>query len=584
MSAPASGPGASGAAPLGGPAELAALRRRSHGLLLAAFVFSVAVNLLMLTGPIYMLQVYEGVLGSGSEETLLALSGLVAFLFLMMGILDHLRGRVMARVGARFQAGLDGRVFRAALRRAAASGTGGAPLRDVEAVQRLLASPVFLALFDAPFTPLFLAVIFVFHPLLGLLAMGGGAVLIVLAVLNQALTAGPAARAQADAARAERTAAQLAADAEMVQALGMRAAAQRRWEDARSGGLAEAIAQSDRSGLFTVATKTLRLFLQSAMLGLGAWLVLRGELRAGAMIASSILLGRALAPIEVAIGQWPAVMAALRGRRAVAELLSEVPPEAPRHPLPRPRARLRVEALTVFPPGAAQPALRSFSFRLEPGQALGVIGPSGAGKSSLARALTGAWPPAGGRVRLDAASLDQYDPDALGRLVGYLPQRVTLFEGTIAENVARLDAEADPAAVHRAARLADAHDMIVGQPRGYDTPVAAGGGRLSGGQIQRIGLARALYGDPVLLVLDEPNSNLDNDGTEALNRAIAGHKAKGGAVIIIAHRPAAIRECDLLLMLQDGAVTAFGPREEVLRRTVANHAQIGRRPAAGGVA
>ncbi|UWQ21622.1 type I secretion system permease/ATPase [Jannaschia sp. W003] len=573
--------------PNDGAREMTQIRRRSTGLLAAAFAFSVAVNVLMLTGPIYMLQVYDRVLGSRSEETLIALTVLITFLFLMMGVLDYLRGRVMARVGARFQDGLDARVFQAHLRRSAGTpGGGGAsrtPLRDVEAVQRLLSSPVFLALFDLPFTPFFLAAIFIFHPLLGALACGGGLVLVGVALLNQWLTSGPAAQANAATARAEMTAQQLASDAELVQSLGMRGAAFNRWKGARATSLDEGVMHSDRSGLFTTATKTLRLFLQSLMLGLGAWLVLQDQLTAGAMIAGSILLGRALAPVEMLIGQWQLVMTAIRGRRAVRELLSEVPPETPRHPLPRPQALLVAENVTVFPPGAQQASLRGVSFALRPGEAMGVIGPSGAGKSTLARALTGAWPAAGGKIRLDAATLDQYDPDVLGGYVGYLPQTVTLFDGTIAENIARLAPDPDPARVVTAAKLADAHEMILAQPKGYDTPVSAVGGRLSGGQIQRVGLARALYGDPVLLVLDEPNSNLDNEGTAALNRAIAAHKGRGGGVIIIAHRPAAIQECEMLLMLKSGMSVAFGPREEVLRRTVANHEQIARSPAGGGV-
>ena len=575
-----------GAPPNDGAAEMAALRQRSTMLLVTAFVFSVFVNLLMLTGPLYMLQVYDRVLSSRSEATLIALTALVTFLFLMMGVLDHLRGRVMARVGARFQDGLDGRVFQAHLRRAAASpgGAGGrTPLRDVEAVQRLLSSPVFLALFDAPWTPVFLFAIFIFHPLLGWLAVGGGAVLIAIAVLNQMFTAGPMQSSQQATARAENTAQQLASDAELVHSLGMRGSAFTRWQGARGQSLHESVAHSDRAGLFTVTTKTLRLFLQSAMLGLGAWLVLQNELTAGAMIAGSILLGRALAPIEMLVGQWQLVAAARKGRRAVIELLSDVPPEREKHPLPRPQAHLVAENLTIFPPGAPQASLRGVSFALRPGQAMGVIGPSGAGKTSLAKALTGVWLPAGGRVRLDTATLDQYDPDVLGSYIGYLPQTVTLFDGTIAENIARLSPDPDPAAVVAAAKKAAAHEMITDQPKGYDTPVSAVGGRLSGGQVQRIGLARAMYGDPVLLVLDEPNSNLDNEGTEALNRAIASHKERGGAVIIIAHRPAAIKECEILLLLRDGMRAAFGPRDEVLRETVKNHGEIAKSPAPGGV-
>ncbi len=570
-----------------GVQELNTIKRRSHGLLVAVFVFSVFVNALMLTGPLYMLQVYDRVLGARSEETLLALSVLVTFLFLMMGVLDHARGRVMARVGARFQSALDGRVFAAHLKRTARTQGGAAgrnPLRDVEAVQRLLASPVFLALFDIPWTPLFVAAIFLFHPYLGFLAIAGGAVLVVLALLNKWSTSGPMAEANAAAARAELTAQQLASEAELVQSLGMRGAAFARWMTARGKSLAQSMAYSDRSGFFTVTTRTLRLFLQSAMLGLGAWLVLQGEMTAGAMIAGSILLGRALAPIETVIGQWQLVDAARRGRATVIDLLDRVPPEPERTPLPDPRALLVAENVTVVPPGSTRALLRGLSFVLKPGQAMGVIGPSGAGKSSLAKAVTGAWTPAGGRIRLDNAALDQYDPDVLGRHIGYLPQRVTLFDGTIAENIARLQPDADPAKIVEAAKKAAAHEMILEQPQGYDTPVSAVGGQLSGGQIQRIGLARAMFGDPAILVLDEPNSNLDNEGTKALNAAIRTMKQEGRSAIVIAHRPAAIQECDTLLMLEQGTRVAFGPREDVLKRTVRNHSEIVRAVAPAGVA
>jgi ATP-binding cassette subfamily C protein len=568
-----------------GRREFGSPLRKSRTLLWSAFLFSAFVNLLMLTGPLYMLQVYDRVLGSRSEETLVALSVLVTFLFLMMGLLDHARGRVMARVAARLQSTLDGRVFRAQLRRAALvrDAGGKTPLRDLEAVQKLMSSPVFLALFDVPWTPLFVAAIFIFHPWLGWLAVGGGAVLILVALVNQASTAGPMGQAMQESARADAASQRLAADAELVRSLGMQGNAYRRWIKARGKALEQNIAFSDRSGGFTVTTKTLRLFLQSAMLGLGAYLVLQNQLTAGAMIAGSILLGRALAPIEMVIGQWQLIYAARRGRRAVIELLAQVPPEPRRTPLPRPRALIVAENVTVIPPGAQQASLRAVSFTLRPGQAMGVIGPSGAGKSSLARALTGAWPIAGGKIRFDAATLDQYDPDVLGSHIGYLPQTVTLFQGTVAENIARLSPEPDADKVVQAAKKAAVHEMIVNLPHGYDTPVSATGGMLSGGQIQRIGLARAMYGDPVLLVLDEPNSNLDNEGTIALNESIREMKERGGAVIIIAHRPAAIKECEVLLMLEGGMRTAFGPREEVLRKRVANHAEIERSTVPGGV-
>jgi ATP-binding cassette subfamily C protein len=318
------------------------------------------------------------------------------------------------------------------------------------------------------------------------------------------------------------------------------------------------------------------------MLGLGAWIVLKGELTPGAMIAGSILMGRALQPIEQAVSQWAVLTRAREGRARLVALLSAVPPEQPRTELPRPAARLDVASLSVAPPGTATPALRGLSFALQPGQAVGVIGPSGAGKSTLARALTGVWRPAGGHIRLDGATLDQFTPDALGALLGYLPQRVSLFDGTIAENIARL-AKPDDLKVIEAAKAAAAHDMILRLPEGYDTRINTLGGRLSGGQMQRIGLARALYGNPVLLILDEPNSNLDNEGSLAVNAAIRAHKSAGGAALIMAHRPAAIQECDLLLVIEDGARRAFGPREQILREMVQNASEITRSTGTGGI-
>ncbi len=566
--------------------ELDATRRDMRGLLVAAFFFSVFVNLLMLTGPLYMLQVYDRVLGSRSEATLWALTGLMAFLFLIMGILDYSRGRIMARIGARMQERLDRRVFAAALKRM--QQVPGDPMalaaqRDLEAVQRLWASPVLIALFDIPFVPLFFAAIFVFHPLLGWMSVAGGVFLVGITVLNQTMTKNPLQRANAASLRGEMMSDAIKQEAEAVQALGMTNAAFDRWQVARQQGLVQGIAAADLGGVFGTISKTFRQFLQSLMLGAGAYLVLNNQMGSGAMITGSILLGRALQPIEMVIGQWALVTRAQEGRARLSELLTRVQPEPTHTELPRPRAILEAQNLTVVPPGETQAVLRMVSFRLEPGQALGIIGPSGAGKSSLARALIGSWRPAGGKVRLDGAALDQYDPDRLGSYIGYLPQRITLFDGTIAENIARLQKNPDGNAVVEAARKAAAHDMITKLPEGYDTRVQALGGRLSGGQIQRIGLARALYGDPMLLVLDEPNSNLDNEGSVALNQAISAMKAQGRAVLIMAHRPAAIQECDLLLVLEDGTRRAFGPRDQVLRDMVKNHTDIVRTAGPGGV-
>ena len=569
-----------------GEAELRAARSDQRGLLWAVGLFSIFVNLLLLTGPLYMLQVYDRVLGSRSEATLVALSLLAAGMFLAMGILDHVRARVMARIGAQIQDRMDSRVFAAAMRRLTLQPnepTALAAQRDLESIQRLWASPVLIAVFDIPWTPFFVAAIFVFHPMLGWLAVAGGVFLIALTILNQKLTAGPMNRTNNLTMTAERVSDMIKLEAEAVQALGMTGAAFDRWQRARSTALADSIAVGDLGGTFGAVSKTFRMFLQSAMLGLGAWLVLKGQLSGGAMIAGSILMGRALQPIEQAVGQWALVSRAQEANRRLSELLTRVPAEPLRTALPRPKALLEAQNLSVVPPGETQAVLRMVSFTLSPGQAMGVIGPSGAGKSTLARALIGVWKPSGGKVRLDGATLDQYDPDILGSYIGYLPQRVTLFEGTIAENIARLQPNADPALIVQAAQKAAAHDMIVKLPEGYDTRVATLGGRLSGGQIQRIGLARALFGNPVLLVLDEPNSNLDNDGTLALNTAIRSTKEEGGAVLIMAHRPAAIQECDMLLVIEDGMRRAFGPRDQVLREMVKNHTDIVRSSGPGGV-
>ena len=566
--------------------EIRAARRDMNGTLIAVVVFSVLVNILMLTGPLYMLQVYDRVLGSQSEATLVALTVLITFLFIAMGLLDHARARIMARIGARMQENLDRRVFSASVRRLTMAPNDQGALaaqRDLESIQRIWASPVLLALIDIPWTPMFIGAIFIFHAWLGWLAILGGLILVGVTLLNQRNTEEPLLRANSANMMAERFAENVKAESEVIAALGMQSNGFDRWRTLRSRAMDQAIAAADVGGMFSNITKTFRMFLQSAILGLGAWLVLRGELSAGAMIAGSILMGRALAPIEQSIGQWAVVTRAREGSARLADLLTRVPPEPERTALPRPKAVLEAQNLTVVPPGDNQAVLRMVSFRLEPGQALGVIGPSGSGKSTLARALIGVWRPAGGKVRLDGATLDQYDPDVLGSYIGYLPQRVTLFDGTIAENIARLSPEPDAAKVVEAAKKAAAHDMILKLPEGYDTRVATVGGRLSGGQIQRIGLARALYGDPVILILDEPNSNLDNDGSMALNLAIRAMKEAGRAILIMAHRPAAIQECDLLMVMEDGTRKAFGPRDQVLRDMVKNHTEIVRATGPGGV-
>ncbi len=568
-----------------GAAELRLAFKAQRGLFVAAIIFSSAVNLLMLTSPLYMLQVYDRVLGSQSEATLVALTLLMTALFVIMAVLDHLRSRILARIGAGLQDALDPRVFNAALTRQSIAPDDTAALaaqRDVEAIRTFWSSQSVTALIDMPWAPLYFAAIFIFHPLLGWLAIAGAVVILGMALLNQRNTRLALQRANETTLLADRQADRMRAEAETLRALGMTGAAFARWQKTRSTALLENIAAGDSGGGWSAASRGFRLYLQSAMLGLAAWVVLQGELTAGAMIAASILMGRALQPIEQTVAQWPILTRTLEARARLADLLSRVPQTAPRTSLPRPAARIEVANLTLVPPGQSAPTLRGLSFTLQPGQALGVIGPSGAGKSTLARALTDLWHPASGSIRLDGASLDQFDPDRLGALIGYLPQRVSLFDGTIAENIARL-APTDDARIVAAAQAAAAHDMILRLPRGYDTRLDSTGGLLSGGQIQRIGLARALYGQPVLLILDEPNSNLDNEGSLAVNAAIRAHKAAGGAALIMAHRPAAIQECDLLLVLEDGLRRAFGPRDQVLRDMVQNAGDIVGKVAPGGI-
>lgn len=569
-----------------GKQELRNVRKRSRRLYWAVGLFSLFANLLMLTGPMYMLQVYDRVLGSGSEATLIALSILVLFLYGTMGILDYTRGRIMARVGARFQDDLDRRVFDAMVRKSAVAPDAktNAGLADLEAIQRLMTSPVLMAGFDIPWAPIFFFGIFLFHPMLGYLALAGAAVLISITIANQLLSRNAQARAQMAGQTATAMSDQLRTEAEMVQAMGMRDAAFNRWQVARSASLESQMRATDVGGTFSSMTKTIRMFLQSAMLGLGAWMVLKNEMTPGAMIAGSILLGRALAPIEMLLNQWPLVQRGMKAWDNLSELLGTVPPEGTRTALPKPKSWLVAKNLTVVPPGEKQASLKSVNFEVKPGQALGVIGPSGAGKTTLARVLTGVWRPAGGSIRLDAAALDQYEPSVLGQHIGYLPQRVQLFDGTITENIARLAEKPDDDGVVAAAKKAAAHEMILALPDGYDTQVTSGQVRLSGGQLQRIGLARALYGDPAIVVLDEPNSNLDNVGSQALNRAVRDLKSRGRAVMIMAHRPAAIQECEVLLVLDNGMRMAFGPKDEVLAGMVKNHKQIKSSPAdTGGV-
>jgi ATP-binding cassette subfamily C protein len=431
--------------------------------------------------------------------------------------------------------------------------------------------PALGALFDLPFTPLFVVLMFLFHPWLGWLSVVGGALVIALALATQVVTKEVVKQSQGEAQAAFLLHRQTEAFADYVVAQGLLGALRGRWQEIQTKALATGMLGADRAGALGSASKALRLFLQSAMLGMGAWLALKGEVSAGAMIAASILLGRALAPIEQVVGQWPALQKSWIAWGDLKTFLDEAPLSAPRTPLPRPAADVGVSGLTVVPGPGKSPLLQGVSFILAKGQALGVIGPSGSGKTTLARVLTGLVPPSMGEVRLGGATLDQYGDD-LGRHVGYLPQMPQLFDATIAENIARMDPNASPEVIIAAAQAARAHELILGLGKGYDTSLRDA--PLSGGQMQRVALARALYGNPALLVVDEPTSALDEEGSRALNEAILAAKAEGRSVVLMTHRPSAIAACDLILKLEGGRATAFGPRDEVLGKTVRNFPQI----------
>lgn len=555
--------------------ELAKVLGKHRKAMLLVGLFTTFVNLLGLTGSLFMLQVYDRVLPSRSEPTLVMLILLIILLFLSMGLLDSVRGQIGARIGAALQSDLDERVFSAVLvPTAETQKVAGTALYDLEAVRRFFASPVAFAFFDLPFAPLFLILIFCFHPYLGVLSIVGGAALVALMFLNQRASRVPSDVAARTSASATRVSEQMRVQSDTVRSLGMVDAAVARWRNERDVALNAEISLSDSNGSFGAATKAARQFMQSAILALAAWLVMSGQMTAGGMIAASILFGRALAPVEQMVGGWSQFVRARKGWESLNELLKAQANQLPLTTLPVPKARLTVTNLVVVPPGETKPTLMRVNFRLEPGQAVGVIGESAAGKSSLARALVGLWKPVAGEIRVDGAKIDQYDPESYARYVGYLPQEVALFDGTIAENIARLQPDFKSESVIKAAMLAGAHDMILGLPKGYDTVVGPSTGKLSGGQKQRVALARALYLDPVIVVLDEPNSNLDASGSEAINAAIRTLRAKGSIVIVMAHRPAALAECDMVLMLREGTAVAFGPRDEVLRAAVANHNQL----------
>lgn len=543
---------------------------RTH--LVWAAVFSALVNLLYLTPTIYMMQVYDRVVPTGGITTLLLITAVAVFALGTLATLDWLRTRILVRAGLRLDRQLADRIL-ARMIDLPGKASGTQALREFDAVRTAVSGQGMLALFDAPWTPIYLMACFLLHPLIGVLTLVGAITLTVLAVMNER-DARPRLKRAHDASIEAYAAQQAVAEqAEVVRALGMRRAGiARQMRQRREAADRQADAQFT-GGRYTGAIKFLRLLLQSLSLGGAAWLAVDGQLSPGAIIAASVLLTRAVAPIELLVGAWPSLVAARAGWKTLTDLFEGTADvDAPTTALPAPRGRLALEALSVRLPGTEQPQVRGVSLILEPGETLGVIGPSGSGKTTLARAIAGALKPTAGTVRLDGAEYEAREGDELARYIGYLPQVPSLFAGTIKDNVSRFSgatgtppAEVDRLAV-AAAQAAGAHEMILRLADGYDTMLGPYGAGLSAGQAQRVALARALYGDPVLLVLDEPNSNLDQDGEAALMAAVRDAAARGAAVVIVAHRAGVLARVDRLLMLNGGTVVAEGPREQVLAR------------------
>src|SRR5436190_741013 len=528
--------------------------------------FSLVINALLLVPPLSMLQVFDRVLASRSEETLvyLTVGGLSALV--VMALLDMVRARLLGVVGAALDRRLGPRVLDGLIAQTARLG-GSAyvnGLRDVNTLRTFLGGPGLLALFDAPWLPFFLLIIFLFHPLLGAVALIGALAMVATAALNERLTRKPAEEAQTQARRAGRYIDAAVRNADVVAALGMLPAVARRWSEVNDAALRQQIRASRIGGVFSGLTKFARQFIQLAMLAVGAWLVVDQHVTAGIMIAATILLSRALAPVETLVAGWRTLIEARLAWRRLNELLAANPPAASEIDLPVPSGRLEVDRVLFGMKGAERPIIRGVSFALAPGEALGVVGPSAAGKSTLARLVVGVWKPAAGVVRLDGADVAAWPRERLGPHIGYLPQDVELFGGTVAANIARLG-EPDSAEVVRAAQRAHVHDLILRLPKGYDTEVGEGGQLLSPGQRQRIGLARALYGNPRLIVLDEPNANLDIEGERALQAALRDMKEAGVTALIIAHRASILGGVDKLLVLRDGAVEKFGPARELMQ-------------------
>jgi ATP-binding cassette subfamily C protein len=549
-------------------AALAACRRA----FVAIALFSGMSNLLMLTGALFMLEIYDRVLPSRSVPTLVALLLLAAGLYGAQGVIDMIRSRILVRIGRSLDEAMSLRVYDAIVRlplKVGNRGEGTQPIRDLDTVRGFLSGVGPVAFFDLPWMPIYLAICFLFHFYIGLTALCGAIVLVTLAILTEMQTRHPTRSATQFAAARNALLEASRRNAEAITAMGMVGRVAKRWDDLNRHYISASGKASDVGGGLGAMSKVLRMLLQSAILAVGAALVINQMSTPGIIIAGSILGARALAPVDLAIANWRGFMAARQGWQRLSKLLGHLPPVVAPMALKPPARTLVVHNAAVAPPGVQKIAAQDINFTLTAGKALGVIGPTASGKSSLARMLVGVWTPARGTVRLDGATLDQWSPESLGRHIGYVPQDVELFNGTVAQNISRFEDPPDADAVIAAAQAAGVHDLIINLPDGYETVVGDHGSALSAGQAQRIALARALYRDPFLVVLDEPNSNLDAEGDEALTRAILGLRARGAIVVVVAHRPSAIAGVDYILIMAKGRQQQFGPKEEILTRVTA---------------
>ena len=555
--------------------SLQAALKACKGSFISVGIFSFFVNALMLVPTFYMLQVYGRVMTSGSIPTLVMLTIIMTILVVTMGALELVRSRIMVRVSTKLDVLLSRSVYRASFKRALDSGgmdASAQPLNDLTGLRQFMTGNGLFAFFDAPWLPIYIAVMFMFHPWYGWVAVGSAIILLILAALNEKMTGKALAEANKENLGANLYTSKNLRNAEVIESMGMLNTLIHRWSGRQKNVLMLQSVASDKGGAIAAISKTFRMLIQSLILGLGAYLAVNHEISAGLVIAGSVLLGRALAPIDLIIGSWKGFISARSQYGRLNEILDKQKSEPERMSLPAPEGHVNVENIIVSPPGSRNPVIKGISFAVPAGFVVGVIGPSASGKSTLARALLGIWVPQHGVVRLDGADISSWDKHELGPHIGYLPQDIELFEGSISENIARFS-EVDAKKVVLAAKTAGVHEMILQLTDGYDTIIGGDSASLSGGQRQRIGLARAIYGEPRLIILDEPNSNLDEVGEKALAAAIQQLKAAGSTVFVITHRTNILTQLDRLLVMNNGTISMYGPREQVMAELNKQHAQ-----------